>query len=132
MVQPVHTAPRFHAERDHRHARIGTRVGADAGGAGAGATAGLLREVIVADAGSRDATAEVADIAGCRFMTIERAARRAAEGGGAEDACAVAVVPARRLRAGAGLDAAVERFMQAAECATSTRAAVFRPRGGAD
>ena len=33
-----------------------------------GATAGLLGEVIVADAGSRDATAEVADIAGCRFM----------------------------------------------------------------
>ena len=34
-----------------------------------GVTAGLLGEVIVADAGSRDATAEVADIAGCRFMT---------------------------------------------------------------
>ena len=33
-----------------------------------GATEGLLGEVIVADAGSRDATAEVADIAGCRFM----------------------------------------------------------------
>ena len=34
-----------------------------------GATAGIVREVIVADAGSRDATAEVADIAGCRFIT---------------------------------------------------------------
>jgi len=34
-----------------------------------GATAGLLGEVVVADGGSRDATAEVADIAGCRFMT---------------------------------------------------------------
>src|SRR6202142_570132 len=33
-----------------------------------GATAGLLGEVIVADAGSTDATAAVADIAGCRFM----------------------------------------------------------------
>ena len=33
-----------------------------------GATAGLVREVIVADAGSRDATAEVADIAGCRLL----------------------------------------------------------------
>jgi hypothetical protein len=30
-----------------------------------GAMAGLIREVIVTDAGSRDATAEVADIAGC-------------------------------------------------------------------
>ena len=33
-----------------------------------GAMAGLVREVIVADGGSRDATAEVADVAGCRFM----------------------------------------------------------------
>lgn len=33
-----------------------------------GATAGLVAEVIVADAGSRDATAEVADVAGCRLM----------------------------------------------------------------
>src|SRR5207302_9879934 len=33
-----------------------------------GVTAGMLRDVIVADAGSRDATAEVADIAGCRLM----------------------------------------------------------------
>ena len=33
-----------------------------------GATAGLLGEVVVADAGSRDATAEVADVAGCRFI----------------------------------------------------------------
>jgi glycosyltransferase involved in cell wall biosynthesis len=34
----------------------------------AGAAAGLVREVIVVDGGSRDATAEVADVAGCRFM----------------------------------------------------------------
>jgi hypothetical protein len=33
-----------------------------------GATAGLVREVIIADPGSRDATAEVADIAGCRML----------------------------------------------------------------
>ena len=69
-----------------------------------GATAGLLGEVIVADAGSRDATAEVADVAGCRFMASTDAAGRAAEGGGGLDAHAVADVPARRLRAGAGLD----------------------------
>jgi glycosyltransferase involved in cell wall biosynthesis len=36
-----------------------------------GATAGLVREVIVADAGSRDATAEVADIAGCRLLVAK-------------------------------------------------------------
>lgn len=33
-----------------------------------GATAGLVTEVIVADAGSADATAEVADVAGCRYL----------------------------------------------------------------
>jgi glycosyltransferase involved in cell wall biosynthesis len=32
-------------------------------------TTGLLREAIVADGGSKDATAEVADIAGCVFQT---------------------------------------------------------------
>jgi glycosyltransferase involved in cell wall biosynthesis len=32
-----------------------------------GATAGVVREVIVADAGSRDGTAMIADAAGCRF-----------------------------------------------------------------
>jgi glycosyltransferase involved in cell wall biosynthesis len=33
-----------------------------------GATAGIVREVIVADAGSRDETAGVADVAGCRLL----------------------------------------------------------------
>jgi glycosyltransferase involved in cell wall biosynthesis len=36
-----------------------------------GATASLVREVIIADAGSRDATAEVADIAGCRLIVSD-------------------------------------------------------------
>jgi glycosyltransferase involved in cell wall biosynthesis len=36
----------------------------------AGATSGLIREVILADAGSRDETEKVADIAGCRFITL--------------------------------------------------------------
>ena len=34
-----------------------------------GAAAGLLADVVVADANSRDATAEVADIAGCRYLS---------------------------------------------------------------
>jgi len=34
-----------------------------------GATAGIIREVIVTDAQSRDQTGEVADIAGCRFVS---------------------------------------------------------------
>ena len=36
----------------------------------AGATGGLIREVILADAGSRDDTAGVGDVAGCRFMPL--------------------------------------------------------------
>lgn len=36
-----------------------------------GAAAGAVREVIVADAGSRDQTAEVADIAGCRIIVSQ-------------------------------------------------------------
>jgi GT2 family glycosyltransferase len=45
-----------------------------------GALDGVLREVIVADAGSKDGTAKVADVAGCRFMVLpgERGARLAA------------------------------------------------------
>jgi hypothetical protein len=44
-----------------------------------GALEGLLREVIVADAGSKDGTAKVADVAGCRFLVLagERGARLA-------------------------------------------------------
>ena len=34
-----------------------------------GATAGIVREVIVADGGSRDETEQVADIAGCRVSS---------------------------------------------------------------
>ena len=37
------------------------------------AAAGLLAEVVIADAGSRDATADVADIAGCRFTSSTEA-----------------------------------------------------------
>src|SRR4029077_9465636 len=37
-----------------------------------GATAAIVREVIVADGGSRDETAQVADIAGCRFLSSDQ------------------------------------------------------------
>jgi glycosyltransferase involved in cell wall biosynthesis len=37
-----------------------------------GAAAGTVREVIVADAGSSDATAEIADVAGCRLLVSDR------------------------------------------------------------
>jgi glycosyltransferase involved in cell wall biosynthesis len=36
-----------------------------------GATAGLVAEVLIADGGSQDETAAVADVAGCNFMIVE-------------------------------------------------------------
>jgi glycosyltransferase involved in cell wall biosynthesis len=98
-----------------------------------GATAGLLGEVIVADAGSRDATAEVADIAGCRFMTS------CAPLGARLKAAAVSTRTPwlMFLRAGCvpepGWVGAAERFIEATDRLDDAgRAAVFRPPGVAD
>jgi glycosyltransferase involved in cell wall biosynthesis len=98
-----------------------------------GAMAGLLGEVIVADAGSRDATAEVADIAGCRFMssTEPLGARLKAA------AFSTRTPWLMFLRAGCvpepGWIAASERFMKATDRHDgATRAAVFRPPAAAD
>ena len=91
-----------------------------------GATAGLIGEVVIADAGSRDATVDVADIAGCRFMV-------SAEPLGPR--LKAAAVSTRApwlmfLRAGQvpepGWVDAVDGFMQKAD--SGARAAVFRPR----
>mgnify|MGYP001550956943 CR=1 FL=1 len=97
-----------------------------------GVTAGLLGEVVVADAGSNDATAEVAEIAGCRFMA-------SSEPLGARLKAAAATTRApwlMFLRAGCvpepGWIAATERFIEATERLDSARAAVFRPPGVAD
>jgi glycosyltransferase involved in cell wall biosynthesis len=49
------------------------------------AVEGLVREVIVVDAGSRDATLEIADDAGCRILRLE-GGRDARLGAGAEQA----------------------------------------------
>jgi glycosyltransferase involved in cell wall biosynthesis len=98
-----------------------------------GAMAGLLGEVIVADAGSSDATAEVADVAGCRFMN-------SADPLGARLKAAAASTRTPWLlflRAGCvpepGWIAAVDGFMQATDLLDGAgRAAVFRPPGAAD
>ncbi|MFN3656469.1 MAG: glycosyltransferase [Pseudolabrys sp.] len=92
-----------------------------------GATAGLVAEAIVADAGSRDATAEVADLAGCRFMNSA-----APLGARLREAAALARAPwLLFLRAGMvpepGWVAAVDRFIAAADMREAHRAAVFRP-----
>jgi glycosyltransferase involved in cell wall biosynthesis len=97
-----------------------------------GVTAGLLAEVIVADAGSRDSTAEVADIAGCRFMASNETL-------GARLKAAAKTTRApwlMFLRAGcvpeAGWVGAAERFIETSDRLEQTRAAVFRPPGVAD
>jgi len=92
-----------------------------------GVTCGLLREVIVADAGSRDATAEVAEIAGCRFIGSSEPL-----GARLRAAAATTRTPwLLFLRAGCAPEPAwihaAERFMQAADLAE--RAAVFRQTG---
>jgi glycosyltransferase involved in cell wall biosynthesis len=98
-----------------------------------GAIAGLVTEVIVADGGSRDATAEVADVAGCRFMA-------SSEPLGAR--LKAAAVSTRTpwlmfLRAGCVPEpawvTAADRFMQTTDMVDGARrAAVFRPPGITD
>lgn len=95
-------------------------------------TTGLLRDVVVADAASTDATAEVAEFAGCRFIS-------SGEPLGVRLKTATQQTRAPWLlflRAGMvpepGWIAAAERFMQAADMADRPRAAVFRPPGVAD
>jgi hypothetical protein len=92
-----------------------------------GAMSGLVTEVVIADAQSKDATAEVADIAGCRFI-----ASAAPLGGRLKEAALSTRTPwLMFLRAGVVLDAdwtrASETFMQAASFDDGApRAAVFR------
>jgi glycosyltransferase involved in cell wall biosynthesis len=98
-----------------------------------GATAGLLGEVVVADGGSNDATAEVADIAGCRFIS-------SSDPLGARLKAAVASTRTPWLlflRAGCmpepGWIAATDRFMETTDQLDGApRAAVFRPPGAGD
>jgi glycosyltransferase involved in cell wall biosynthesis len=98
-----------------------------------GATAGLLGEVIVADCGSSDATAEVADIAGCRYMSS-----RNALGARLKAAAASTRTPwLLFLRAGTVPEpawiAAAERFIARADRIDGAAcAAVFSPPGAAD
>ena len=94
----------------------------------AGAAAGAVREVIVADAGSTDATAEVADMAGCEFVVSKAPlARRLHEA--AQRARAAWLM---FLRPGVVLDPTwiqeAGRFVEQAErCGQSdAQAAVFR------
>jgi hypothetical protein len=94
-----------------------------------GATAGAIREVIVADHGSGDETAQVADVAGCRLMvTAAPLAVRLREAAAAARAAWLLF-----LRPGVVPDgtwvAEVMRFVEAAELSghADALAAVFSP-----
>jgi glycosyltransferase involved in cell wall biosynthesis len=98
-----------------------------------GAAAGLIGEVVIADAGSRDATADVAEIAGCRFISSSDPL------GGRLNAAATSTRSPwlMFLRAGAvpqpGWIDAADHFMQSTEVLEgAARAAVFRPPGAVD
>ena len=89
-----------------------------------GATTGLVTEVLIADGGSQDDTAAVADVAGCNFLTLEGSLA-----GGLKAAVSAARMPwLMFLRPGTVLDAPwtgeVARFLQ--QDARQAPAAVFR------
>jgi hypothetical protein len=99
-----------------------------------GATAGIVREVIVADAGSSDATTMIADAAGCRIEVtpapLGARLRQAAAGARAEWLMF--------LRPGMVPDwtwiEETRRFIECAELSgrADARAAAFRPTGEAE
>jgi glycosyltransferase involved in cell wall biosynthesis len=99
-----------------------------------GATAGLVSEVIVADAGSSDATAMIANAAGCRIEATSAplGGRLRAAAAGARSAWLLF------LRPGVVLDSTwieeTKRFIQDVELGgkANARAAAFRPPGEAD
>jgi hypothetical protein len=94
-----------------------------------GAVAGLVREVIVADSGSTDATATVADAAGCRFLasTEPLGARLSAAAAKARADWLLFLRPGSVP--GARWIDEVQRFMQEAQdSGPPMHAAVFWPR----
>jgi glycosyltransferase involved in cell wall biosynthesis len=94
-----------------------------------GAAAGAIREVIVADGGSTDATAEVAEIAGCEFLASKDAPLAQRLRDAAQRARAAWLM---FLRPGVLLDSTwieeAHRFIEHAERSgqSDVRAAVFR------
>jgi len=98
-----------------------------------GAAAGAVREVIVADAGSSDATAEVADFAGCQVLVSREplGARLTAAAASARASWFLFLRPGTRLDA-TWIDDTMG-FIAADESRDPalSKAAVFRPVSGA-
>lgn len=94
-----------------------------------GALDGVVREVIVADAGSQDGTAKVADVAGCRFMVLpgDRGARLSAAAAAARADWLWFVQPGSIP--GSTWIEELGRFIRECELTSATQqAAVFRPQ----
>lgn len=96
----------------------------------AGALDGILREVVVADGGSTDGTAKVADVAGCRFMVLpgSRGARLAGAAAAARAEWLWFVQPGSIP--GANWIEELSRFIRDCELAPDgdEQAAIFRAR----
>jgi glycosyltransferase involved in cell wall biosynthesis len=93
-----------------------------------GAIAGVVREVIVADAGSQDATATIADIAGCRFEVIPGPlGARLREAAGAARGRWLLFLKPGSVPDPTWIDE-VDQFMHESELGEAVQAAVFRPR----
>lgn len=93
-----------------------------------GAVAGIVREVIIADGGSGDATAEIAEIAGCRMMasTAPLGARLHEAATSARGPWLLFLRPGTTFEGSWTVD--VGRFIEAAERSDQTdpSAAIFR------
>jgi len=88
-----------------------------------GVMTGLLAEVIVADGGSHDATRDVADIAGCRFLSSEAPlGQRLRDAAAASKGSWLMFLPAGSVPDGAWVDA-VQTFISQGRTAS---AATFR------
>jgi hypothetical protein len=95
-----------------------------------GAIAGVVREVIIADAGSSDGTAKVADVAGCRFEVTPGplAARLAAAANLARAPWLMFIRPGSAPESN-WIDA-VDGFLRECDLGEEARAAVFRRKLG--
>jgi glycosyltransferase involved in cell wall biosynthesis len=95
-----------------------------------GALDGVLREVIVADGGSKDGTAKVADVAGCRFLVLpgDRGARLKAAAATARADWLWFVEPG--CIPGTNWIDELSGFIRECDLNEDPRAAVFRARGG--
>jgi glycosyltransferase involved in cell wall biosynthesis len=99
----------------------------------AGATVGLLGEVVVADGGSHDATAEVADVAGCHFISSAAPLGERLKAAAASTRAPWLLFMRAGLEPEPGWITAVRHFMEATDMLDGApRAAVFRPPAAAD